>query len=165
MLQHETLGANTAIGRFGAAYVRKICSHAHVGFVENAADEDVLAIDAEIQFAPVSTRIQIKTSTQYSLSKQSGLINMPLKSEWVAKWRDNIHPAYLVLVLLDQEVSSWTVYNDDHTFTNAYALWARVDTLPAEADHLALDRRNRFTPSTVGAWHDYLLGGYGEGSS
>jgi hypothetical protein len=165
MTDHQTFDPTTAIGRFGVAYVRKVCAHAHVGFSESDPDEDVLAIDADIKYRAASTRVQIKTTTKYSLTDGAEVLSLALEPAWVLKWRENINPAYLILVLVSKGVDSWVAYNGDHTLTNAFALWARIDNIAADADHLAIKRSDRFTVGTVGAWHHALYEGYGEGEA
>jgi hypothetical protein len=61
-----TLGLNA---RFGAAYLRAICSHAGVGFTETTIDEDVLAVDATVDFAISPARVQIKCSIRFKIKK------------------------------------------------------------------------------------------------
>jgi hypothetical protein len=52
-----TLDTNRAKSRFGVAYVRAVCSQAGVGFQETSPDEDVLAVDGNVEFeiAPAGT--------------------------------------------------------------------------------------------------------------
>lgn len=151
-----------AIGRYGVAYVAKVCAQAHVGFSETGPGQDVLAIDGRLEFAPLDVRVQIKGTTQYSLQRQDGLISFPIEEGWRNKWRQNQGPAYFILVLLEHEVEEWFVYDECTTLAGAYALWARIDNIPADATHLHLDRRQRFTAETVSAWNDDLYAGYGE---
>lgn len=165
MPDHKTLPLETAIGRFGVTYVRKVCAQAHVGFSENDPDEDVLAVDGAIALAPALTRVQVKTSTHYSLRANQGTISLKITPAWREKWRVNLHPAYLILVLLERNIGNWFRYGNTDTLAGAYALWTRIDNLPASATHVYLNRTQRFTAQTVRDWSDYLYSGYEEDES
>ncbi|MEV0803450.1 DUF4365 domain-containing protein [Kribbella sp. NPDC050281] len=164
MLDHQTLNLSAAVGRYAVAYVRKVCSQAHIGFTEPPSGEDVLAIDGWLSYHSFDVRVQIKGSTHYSLQKGHGLISFGIEEKWRQKWRRNGQPTYFILVLMEKEVDQWFQYDPCATLAGAYALWARIDNLDPDATSVALDRAQRFTVQTVGAWHDDLNKGYGEGA-
>jgi hypothetical protein len=162
MLDHQTLDLPAAVGRYAVAYVRKVCSQAHIGFSETSPGEDVLAIDGRIEYPVLDVRVQIKGSTHYSMQKQAGTISVEIEEKWRDKWGRNGSPTYFIFVLMESEVDLWFRYDASNTLAGAYALWARIDNLPPEASHVVLDRTQRFTAETVGAWNQYLNKGYGE---
>lgn len=152
-----------AIGRFGVAYVTKVCAHAHIGFDHTSADEDALAVDGAINYPEAALRVQVKATTKYSLSKQTGELTFPIEDAWREKWRINVNPTYLILVLLDGDKVNWLNFEDNRTVAGAYALWSRIDTLPEDATSVTMDRSRRFTTKTVSAWHEDLLSAYRPG--
>src|SRR4051812_2064570 len=117
-----TLDPNRAIGRYGVAYVRKVCAHAHIGFDETSPDEDVLALDGQINFSATPVRVQIKTTTQWSLTSARGELLLPIQADWARKWRAQINPTFLIAVLLAKDIDSWSAYESSETRLGAYAL-------------------------------------------
>lgn len=171
MLGHSTLDLSAAVGRYAVAYVRKVCAQAHTGFVETSPGEDVLAVDGVIQYPSIDLRVQIKGSTQPSLAPQSGTLSLAIEDKLRAKWRRNGPPAYLIYVLIEEDVKAWFEYEPTNTLAGAYALWSRIDDLPSTATHVEFDRTRRFTADAVGAWYEgvyvtsYGGGGSGAGTS
>ncbi|WP_460854057.1 DUF4365 domain-containing protein [Nocardioides montaniterrae] len=155
------LPTNKAISRLGVAYVRKVCAHAHVGFTEESADEDHLAVDGAIRTRGASTPVQIKATTTKSIKKVAGTFKVDVDPDWVEKWRQNINPTYLILVLLAKKSSSWVVYDPTATTVPGFAIWERVDTLAEGTTSLTMDRAQRFTPLTINDWTEILQAGYG----
>lgn len=166
MLDHSTLDLPAAVGRFAVAYVRKVCAQAHIGFIETAPGEDVLAIDGVIQYPKVDVRVQIKGSTQPSLAPQTGTLSFAIESKWREKWARNGSPTYFIYVLMEREINSWFEYEQTNTLAGAYALWTRIDNLSEMATHVEFDRTQRFTADTVGAWYQAIYTtGYGGGET
>lgn len=162
MLDYQTLDLPGAVGRYAVAYVRKVCSQAHIGFSESSPGEDVLAIDGRIEFPRLDVRVQIKGSTHYSMQKPEGVISVAIEDKWREKWRRNGQPTYFIFVLMESEVDLWFRYDPSNTLAGAYALWERIDNLAPDATHVTFDRTRRFTVQTVGAWNEDLNKGYGE---
>ncbi|GAA1725912.1 DUF4365 domain-containing protein [Aeromicrobium alkaliterrae] len=162
MLGHSTLDLSAAVGRFAVTYVRSVCAQSHVGFVETSSGEDVLAIDGLIQYREGDLRVQIKGTTQKSLTPQTGTIDFAIDEKWRDKWLRNGKPTYFIYVLMEKHVPAWFDCQPTLTHAGAFALWARIDNLSPAATHVQFDRTQRFTADTVGAWHESVYGeGYG----
>src|SRR5687768_16882211 len=93
-----TLSANGSKARFGVAYVRAVCSQAGVGFKETSIDEDVLAIDGEIDFAVAAARVQIKCTGQFRINGGGDTATWPAEPAWWTKWHRSKVPVYFVVV-------------------------------------------------------------------
>jgi hypothetical protein len=154
-----TLHTNGAKARYGVAYVRSILSQAKIGFTETSPDEDVLAIDGEIQFRPASVRVQIKCSSKRNIA---GLSNTwPCKVQWQEKWNDCLVPAYLILVILDHDDENDWIYHNDGAGTDhrSAAFWTRVDTLEPTTS-IVIPKSQRFTVETIPIWQDHLIASF-----
>lgn len=147
--------------RYGVAYVQNVAAQFGVGFKETSPDEDFLAVDGTLGFRPAEVRVQIKCTTQ-PFSVTTGELRWPVKAAWVEKWRDNIHPAYLIVVRVGQDPALWAEFDqDDVTLHRSAAYWTRIDNIPGQqVSSVAVPRANRFTPETVRDWNNELYGGY-----
>lgn len=161
--QFGRLDLSGAIGRYGVSYVRKVCAHAHVPFGENSADEDIFALDGDIKYLEGSIRVQIKGTTQWSLKNGRESLYFPIEDEWREKWRRQINPAYLVVVLLARDELDWVRYEEQFTVLNSYALWSRIDGIDEGTTSVELKRTRRFTAETIDDWHSTLISEYGVG--
>ncbi len=146
-----TLGPNGAKARFGAAYLRAVCSHAGVGFDETSPDEDVLAVDGNVEFAVGSARVQIKCTGQFRINGGE-TATWPSEIGWINKWSKSKTPVYFVLVVVDpDEQPAWLEHLDDGTMHRAAAYWVRVNGLPPEAK-IVIPKVQRFTADTLKIW-------------
>lgn len=146
----RTLSSTGAKARFGAAYVRAICCHAGVGFSETPVDEDVLAVDGQVDFAGGSVRVQIKCTGQYRLSGSSA--SWQIEENWLSKWQRSRVPVYFALVMVDPDDQlTWLEHQDDGTLHRAAAFWVRVDQL-SEVSRIRFDKSQRLTADTLTLW-------------
>lgn len=148
--------------RYGVAYLRAVCAQFGVGVDEVSADEDFNAMDATIALGPVDTRVQVKCTTR-RFTTHGQHITLPIKERWAEKWRENIVPAYLLLVQVGHDPGEWIDY-DVHYETNHYtsAYWVRVDQLPLPTPpSIQIPFANRFTPETIRDWNAELYRGFG----
>lgn len=148
-----TLSPTTAKSRFGVAYMRAICSQAGIGFAETSPDEDVLAIDGEVQFDIASARVQVKCTGQFRIN-HGKTASWPVTPEWRDKWTNCCVPVYFVLVIVDPDVQDrWLDHHDDSTLHRAAAFWTRVDTM-SKTLKLAVPKSQRLTAKTLTTWAD-----------
>jgi hypothetical protein len=146
-----TLSANGSKARFGVAYLRAICSQAGVGFTETSIDEDVLAVDGEVNFELASARVQVKCTGGFKI--QSGpTATWPTEESWWNKWRRSAVPVYFVLVVMDpDEQTTWLDHRTDGTLHRAAGFWVRVDRLPTTKS-IAVPKEQRLTAETIRRW-------------
>jgi Domain of unknown function (DUF4365) len=146
-----TLGANGAKARFGVAYLRAVCSQAGVGFNETAIDEDVLAIDGEVQFAVAPARVQVKCTGRFRI-EGGETASWPAESAWWEKWKKSCLPVYLVLLVVDPDDRLlWLDHRSDGTFQCAAAFWVRVDKT-ADGASVQIPKKQRLTADTLKLW-------------
>lgn len=155
----STLTPNGCKARFGAAYVRAICSHAGVGFTENSPDEDVLAVDGKVELAEGYVRVQIKCTGQYRIVGGK-TASWPAEQNWWDKWQQSRIPVYLILVMVDPDDQlQWLEHRDDGTLNRAAAFWVRVDKMPS-GSAIAVPKTQRLFASTLAEWSTDLLACY-----
>lgn len=141
---------SAAKSRFGAAYVRTVCSQAGVGFDETSVDEDFLAVDAKVEFPVAAARLQIKGTSQYRLDHTP--IRWPIKPEWWHKWATSMVPVYFVLVVLDTPTrADWLMHPIDGTMCRAAAYWTRVNGINSSPS-VGFERTKRLTVETIDVW-------------
>jgi len=146
-----TLSQNGAKGRFGVSYVRSIVSQAGVGFTETSPDEDVLAIDATVDFAVAPARLQIKCTAGFSIGGKSATWQSDLY--WREQWSQSLLPVYFVLVILDaDDRPQWIKHHDAGTDHRAAAFWVRVNQTET-GDKIRIPKSQRLTASVLGQWH------------
>jgi hypothetical protein len=146
-----TLTAKGAKARFGAAYVRAICSHASVGFDETSIDEDVLAVDGMVNFAIGPARVQIKCTGQFRINGGS-TATWPAEAQWFEKWHKSKIPVYFVIVMVDPDDQTvWLEHLADATLGRAAAFWVRVDRMSERAS-ITVPRTQRLTAATLTEW-------------
>lgn len=156
----STLTPNGCKARFGAAYVRAICSHAGVGFTETSIDEDVLAVDGKVELAEADVRVQIKCTGQFRIAGGS-TASWQAEDSWWQKWQNSKTPVYFVLVLVDPDDQlQWLEHRDDGTLHRAAAFWVRVDTMPADVS-VTVPKSQRLSASTLTEWSSDLLACFG----
>lgn len=146
-----TLSANRAKSRFGVAYVRAVCSQAGVGFEETGPDEDVLAVDGNVEFEIAPARVQVKCTGQFRL-KGGSTATWPIDDSWRQRWNRSGLPVYFVLVIVDpDDQKSWLYHHDEATLNRAAAFWVRVDTIP-DAQNIVVPKVQRLTADTLQLW-------------
>lgn len=142
---------NGAKARFGAAYVRAVCSQAGAGFKETSLDEDVAAVDGDIQFRQASAYVQIKCTSQYPLSRPR--ISWSVKPEWRSKWDEFWVPVYFILVVLDTPLAAnWLEHSSNGTMFRAAAYWTRVNG-SASSVPVVFESNKRLTIETIKNWN------------
>lgn len=133
------------------AYVRAVCSQAGVGFKETSIDEDVLAIDGEIDFAVAAARVQIKCTGQFRING-GDTATWPAEPAWWPKWHQSKLPVYFVVVMLDpDEQRRWLLHQQIGTMHHAAAFWVRVDRM-SQAAGITVPKTQRLTAETLVEW-------------
>ncbi|MFI6031349.1 DUF4365 domain-containing protein [Amycolatopsis magusensis] len=146
-----TLDTNRAKSRFGVAYVRAVCSQAGVGFQETSPDEDVLAVDANVEFEIAPAKVQVKCTGQFRL-KGGATATWPIEEAWRQRWKRSGLPVYFVLVIVDpDDQAEWLHHQDEATLHRAAAFWVRVDTLPV-GQNIVVPKAQRLTVDTLLLW-------------
>ena len=144
--------------RYGVAYVRSICAHAGVSFSETEIDEDVQAIDAEIRFPILSSRIQIKCTSKFSIGGHSA--TMELDPKWVKKWSSSIAPIYFIVVIVPKRIPNWVEHLDESTSHKTAAFWARFDAA-VHIDRIQIPKSQRLTVETIHEWNAQISRQFG----
>jgi hypothetical protein len=157
-----TLGTNGAKARFGAAYLRAICSHAGVGFTETTIDEDVLAIDGKIEFAVGDARVQVKCTGQFRIHGGE-TASWPAEAAWWAKWHKSRVPVYFVIVMVDpDDQRRWLEHLGNGTLCRTAAFWVRVDQM-IESRSVTVPKSQRLTADTLAEWAADVDASFGGG--
>jgi hypothetical protein len=150
-----TFSLTTAKARFGVAYVKAIATQAGVGMSETPPDEDVLAVDATLDFNVAPVRIQIKCTSQFKIDGASA--TWPARDHWRENWTRSRIPVYFVLVILDRlERPDWISHSHRVTSLHAAAFWTRVNDL-GEADNIVIPKSNKLTAETLCVWEEELM--------
>jgi hypothetical protein len=158
-----TLSPNGSKARFGAAYVRAICSHAGVGFDETTIDEDVLAVDGSVNFATCPARVQIKCTGKFRISG-GRTATWKAEESWFGKWQQSMIPVYFVLVVVDpDDQQAWLHHQDDGTLHRTAAFWVRVDQM-SNPRQIMVPKTQRLTAGTLAVWADQVNASFGLGS-
>lgn len=146
-----TLSSTGSKARFGVAYVRAVCSQAGVGFSETSPDEDVLAVDGQVDFAISPARVQIKCTGRFRIPGRK-TASWQAEESWLGKWRRSMIPVYFVLVVVDPDDQlEWLHHQDNGTLHRAAAFWVRVDRLP-DRSRITVPRDQRLTADTLPLW-------------
>lgn len=148
-----TLPDSDRTGRLGVMLMRAICAQAGVGCSETSPGEDHLAIDVKVEFPKGDVRVQIKSGT--ATPNVDGTLSVSVTDDWIAKWRRNHLPAYLVYVRLPH--NDWGAlleHGDGTTLMYAQAYWARVDELSESP--VRLRPENRLTMETFLEWEHHV---------
>ncbi len=157
-----TLGTNGCKARYGLSYLRSICSQAGVGMTETAPDEDVLAVDCSVDFLEASVRVQVKCTSQWSISGKQ--LTYPVEAAWVRKWDAIKIPMYFVVVIVPQDLERWVRQEDGGTFHATAAYWVRL--IPGEiGTSIDVPKKQRLSKSTMSLWHSDLLALFTPGGS
>ena len=122
---------------------------------ETSADEDVLAIDAEVSFPESPVRVQIKCTSSLKIAGRTA--SWKLEEQWVKKWNASKIPAYFVLVLVPPEIDTWLLHSGRGTnMHQTAAYWQRVD-LSDHSSTLSIPKRQRLTVESFAQWHQDVL--------
>lgn len=144
-----TFTDNGRKARYGIAYLKTICAQAGVTFVETPADEDVMAIDAEIRFPRLTSRVQVKCTSKYKLAGRS--LTMALEPTWVHAWEESECPVYFVVVVVPQSIPEWIEHAATSTKHRAAAYWVRFDNA-VHTKSISVPKSQRFTIATLHEW-------------
>ncbi|WP_033288162.1 DUF4365 domain-containing protein [Amycolatopsis jejuensis] len=157
-----TLDENRAKSRFGVAYVRAVCSQAGVGFGETSPDEDVLAVDGQVEFAVAPAKVQVKCTGRFRISG-GATATWPIDDSWHRNWKRSGLPVYFVLVIVDPDKRvSWLHHHDAATLHHAAAFWVRVDTL-ATGENIVVPKTQRLTADTLRLWAEEVEASFTSG--
>jgi hypothetical protein len=157
-----TLDANGCRARYGLSYVRSICSQAGVGMTETAPDEDVLAVDCSVEFPEAAVRVQVKCTSQWSISGSQ--LTYPVEAGWVRKWDAIKVPMYFVVVIVPKDPDDWIRHEVGGTAHQTAAYWVRL--IPGEiGTSINVPKKQRLTKSTMTEWHKDLLDLFSPGGS
>ncbi|WP_423445810.1 DUF4365 domain-containing protein [Kocuria sp. KSNUG] len=152
-LPHQTLARTARTGRFGVAYVRAVMASAGVGFSETSSDEDVIGIDANIEYNLGPVRVQVKATTAPKFN-QAGEARIQVTPQHWEQWSENLLPVYGVLVVLENtpDDAQWMDSSvEDVTRIPAAAYWAKLNgpTVTQTSGGVVFPRSQRFTADTV----------------
>lgn len=155
-----SLTLNGRKARYGAAYVRAVCAQAGVLMSEGSMDEDVLAFDCTVGFPDGEVRVQVKCSSQASLT--ASRIIWRLDDSWKRKWARSKNPVYLVVVLVPPNSDDWLEHPAEGTMHRSAAYWTRirVDELGSQ---IVVPTSARFTADAMTLWLQDLLDSYSPG--
>ena len=156
------MSPNGQKARYGVSYLRNICAQAGFGMVETSPDEDVLAVDCEVQFEEAPVRVQVKCTSGLTIGGRTK--SSPLKEEWIGKWSRSCLPVYLVIVVVPEDVSTWLEHPDEGTMHRTAAFWKRVDG-ESELPSVTIPASQRLTAATLTTWHQDLIAGYVSGGA
>lgn len=158
-----TLGPKGAKARFGVAYLRSVCSQAGVGFKETSPDEDVRAIDGEIDFDVAPAAVQVKCTGKFKIDG-GRTATWPADVVWRKKWNKIKIPVYFVLVLVDPDIqANWLEHRNDGTMQHAAAFWVRVNQLTG--DSVTVPKSQRLTAETLNEWAEDVTACFTAGGS
>jgi hypothetical protein len=156
-----TLGTNGSKARYGVSYLRSICSQAGVGMTETAPDEDVLAVDCNVEFPEAAVRVQVKCTSQWSISGKQ--LTYPVEPEWVHKWDAIKVPMYFVVVIVPKSPDQWIQHESNGTVHSTAAYWVRL--VPGQVGSAIIVPKNqRLSKDTIPIWHKDLLESFMPGS-
>ena len=151
--------------RYGVAYLRALCAQAGYPMSETSADEDIFAVDCTVALRAVHLRVQVKcTGADFSKGKQD--LVYKVEDSWQAKWKDNIHPLYFVVVRVPHvhDSEGWLEHNHMWTLHHTAAYWTKVDpqNIPT---HIRVPRSQALTAATICEWEDSFVAAWKAGKS
>lgn len=149
------LDSNGQKARYGVSYLRNVCAQAGVGLWETPLDEDVLAIDCNVEFREAPVRVQVKCTSSVGIGERSA-IRWALKEQWVQKWHDSLIPIYFLVVIVPEDIAAWLKHRADGTFHKTAGYWRRI--YPNQlTTAISVPTDQRFTVDTVTVWHSDLI--------
>jgi len=144
-------------GRYGVAYVRTLCAHAGVGFIETSPDEDIDAIDATLKFGRASAEVQVKCTGIFKVG--TGAATLPLEPAWVAKWASTYHPVFVVLVKVPTLIPEWIESKPTSTNHRTVAFAKRFDRT-LHTTSMKFSKADQLTAETLYDWRDEVYDFY-----
>lgn len=135
--------------RYALAYFRSICAQAGVTIAETEPDEDIMAIDVDVRFPRLTSRVQIKCTSKFKLTGKT--VTMDLEPSWVASWSESFAPVYFVVVIVPAVIPDWIAHPLSSTSHKTAAYWARFDPT-IHKDKITVQKSNRFTLDTLHQW-------------
>lgn len=152
---HRRFTDNGRRARYGAAYVRALCAHAGAGFTETSIDEDVMAVDASIDFARMPVRVQIKCTSQFKVSGSK--LSLPLEAGWTDKWAESDTPVFVVVIKVPPLLPDWLSFDSAFTRHNTVAYGRRFD--PAkDSGGMSFDATHHLSSESIYEWRDIAYG-------
>lgn len=148
-LEPTKLQANAAKSLFSQGYLAMISSEAGAPVMMTGQDQDINAIDAQIDFLEAPIRVQLKCTSSLTVTDKG--LRFRLKEEWVKKWDRSQLPVYLLIIVLGSD-SDWLKYEDAATIANAKAFWARVDKLPLSTTSILINPSDTVDNKTIETW-------------
>jgi hypothetical protein len=148
---HRRFTDNGRRARYGAAYVRALCAQAGAGFNETSVDEDVMAVDASVDFARMPVRVQIKCTSQFKVSGNK--LTLSLEPGWVTNWSDSDTPVFVVVVKVPSLVPDWLTFNSAFTRHNTVA-YGRRFIAATDLTSMSFDANHRLTAESIYDWRD-----------
>lgn len=135
--------------RYALAYFRSICAQAGVSIAETEPDEDIMAIDVDVRFPRLTSRVQIKCTSKFKMTGKS--ITMDLEPKWVTSWSGSFAPVYFVVVVVPAVVPDWITHPATSTSHKTGAYWVRFDP-DVHKDKITVLKSNRFTLDSLHEW-------------
>lgn len=114
-------------------------------------DQDINAIDAQLDFLEAPLRVQLKCTSRLTITGRG--LRFPLKQEWIRKWRRSKLPVYLLVIVLSRD-TDWIRHNPPMTIADATAYWARVDTIDPGTPSILIGPENTVDKTTIASWFD-----------
>lgn len=150
------LGSNAAKSLFSQGYLQLIASEAQTTVMFAQQDQDINAIDAQLDFLEAPLRVQLKCTSSLTVTDRG--LRFPLKEEWIRKWRRSPLPVYLLVIVLSSD-ADWITHAPPSTITNATAYWARVDNVEPDARSILIGPNNTVDNNTIASWFDEFAEG------
>lgn len=154
------LDLNRRKARYGVSYLRAVCSQAGVPMDETSPDEDIHAVDCKLNFPEIPVPVQVKCSSRHDLGGRAPFVDVT--ERWAEKWRQQVVPVRLVLVVVPDDVEEWLHHPDQGTWHPTAAFW--VEVTGDETGRVHLPRTQRLTAETLEAWHADVLTQFGLGA-
>lgn len=148
---HVGFTDNGRRARYGAAYVRALCAHAGAAFNETSVDEDIMAIDGSVDFARMPVRVQIKCTSQFSVS--GSRLTLQLEPSWVSKWITSDTPVFVVVVKVPSDIPGWLHYDAAFTRHNTVAFGRRF-IAATDLTSMMFTSSHRLTSESIYEWRD-----------
>lgn len=124
---------------------------------ETDPDEDIHAVDCQLQYPEFAAPVQVKCSSRHDLAGRDPFVDVT--GDWARKWAAQVVPVRLILVVVPDECETWLQHPDDGTWHPTAAFW--LDVSGGESGRLHLPKTQRLTAATLDAWHADLLARFG----
>lgn len=151
-----SLGSNAAKSLFSQGYLQLIASEARTTVMFTQQDQDINAIDAQLDFLEAPLRVQLKCTSSLTITDRG--LRFQLKKEWIRKWRRSPLPVYLLVIVLGRD-TDWIRHEPPMTIADATAYWARVDTIDPNTPSILISPDNTVDNTTIASWFDDFVEG------